>query len=113
MNFFKEKNKKMIQDLMSVAEYSSRIFCSVSETNEFQKLEAEGKPLPDDVISESGAYYRRKEKIEISTEDLKMFIMLSQMNAVQTIKKCVIFFTALTAGSIVISWIVSWIELGF
>lgn len=112
MNFFKEKNKKMIQNLMSEVEYSSRVFCSTSETNEFRKLEAEGKSIPDDVISESGAYYRRKEKIEISMEDLKMFIMLSQMNAVQTIKKCVIFFTALTAGSIIISLVLSWINLG-
>lgn len=112
MNFFKEKNKKMIQALVSETEYSSRVFCDASETNAFRKLEAEGKPIPDDVISESGAYYRRKEKIEICTEDLKMFIMLSQMNAVQTIKKCVIFFTALTAGSIIFSVISAWIALG-
>ena len=68
------------------------------------------QPLPEGIYYEAaaagnqfnGRFYRIS-KPQISEEDLKLYFSLKQLSGINTIKKCILFFTILTIISLMIS----------
>ena len=79
--------------------------CSVEENEKYRKMLQENETLPDGIVRREGeveyASFYRLEKTILSKEELAEYLQCRQLKAIETIKKCVVFFTVLTIISLV------------
>ena len=83
--------------------------CSDSETEKYRSLLKQGMPLPNGVRrsapdaydeSDENAMFCKTEETKLSKEELAEYLQYKQLSTLLTIKKCVVFFTALTIISL-------------
>ena len=69
--------------------------CTEQENSEYMKMRKNGEPLPQGVREYSNApneFYKIHDP-ELSKEELAEFLTYKQLSLLNTIKKCVVFFT--------------------
>ena len=77
--------------------------CTEQENSEYTKMRENGDPLPQGVREYSNPpneFYKIYDP-ELSKEELAEFLTYKQLSLLNTIKKCVVFFTILTIISLV------------
>ena len=87
-----------------------RIPCSDEDNKVFEKILDEEKPLPDGVYQymyDDGELSTTKfytvEKADLTDSEIQEYLTYKQLSMVNTIKKCVLFFTVFTVISIIVS----------
>lgn len=103
-----------MDNLLSEKNFIKNLVRKLDCTKEEEKIYSENiknnQPLPEGIYYESaaagnqfnGRFYRIS-KPQISEEDLKLYFSLKQLSGINTIKKCILFFTILTIISLMIS----------
>lgn len=86
-------------DLMRIAGFTHAIPVSKQEEAEIQEQLKEEGTVPFDVYLEGEAHVRHQ-VVDMSSEELQKLFALKTFLAINTIKKCVIFFTVVAAISL-------------
>ena len=79
--------------------------CSYDKCSEYAQLKSEGKPLPDGIVEDSeypNSFYEIYTAEDLSEKERIEYILLRQYRELKIIKNCVLFFTILTAISLII-----------
>lgn len=110
MNKFLRNSLKDLRHEFHIAE---RRPCSEEETQKYTQFIKEGQSLPENITAskEYGMggeviyHFYISDQSDLSHEELYEYIMLKQLQNIRTIKNCVVFFTALSIISLLISLI--------
>lgn len=91
-----------------------KIKCTQEETEQYRVFIRTNKPLPDDIFLEDPCesfetFYKIKNN-DLSKEELYEYLQYKKLKHLKTIKNCVVFFTVLTAISLVIGFISGFIS---
>jgi len=104
--------KKELNSLQYEIELMQKIDCSKEDNKKYRELSKQGLPLPEGVYAyktETGEdmyqYYTIHIATELSKEERIEYIMLKQFQNIKTIKNCVLFFTILTAISLIVGFL--------
>ncbi len=86
-----------------------KIPCSYQENEKYRALLKSGQPLPDDVFKETSdlsdelTNFYTIYQCDLSPEEISEYLTYKKLNLLNTIKKCAVFFTALTIVSLILS----------
>lgn len=86
-----------------------KVACSDDDTKKYREYMQNGTPLPAGIeysknygVGNEFEYYFYTVNIpDLSNEEKQEYIMLKKLKSIDTIKKCVVFFTTLTVISII------------
>lgn len=102
--------KKELRSLYFDANLLQKIDCSSKDNKKYTKLLENNEPLPDEVYEYkmengegTGTFYTVYQS-ELTQEEKFEYITFKQLKMINTIKNCVVFFTALTVISLVITF---------
>lgn len=103
--------KKELTSLQYKVQLIQKIDCSKEDNKKYRELSKQGLPLPEGVYAyktdmgeDMYQYYTIYIPTELSKEERIEYIMLKQVQTIETIKNCVLFFTALTVISLIVAF---------
>lgn len=107
-----EKNtlKDQLRTMKLEEGFLNEIPCTSAENVNYRQMLDEGRPLPDDVYEyetddSSVRRFYMIEEPELTEREFNELATLKQLKLLTTIKKCVVFFTALTIVSLVLGFL--------
>lgn len=103
-----KKIDELYQEKMVELGFLKQDSCSGRECAEYLDILKKGGKLPDGVFQspENPNFFFRKEQDSLSKEDMDKLMWLHLFDNVSTIKKCIVFLTAIVAVSLVLSIII-------
>lgn len=103
--------KKELNSLQYEIQLMQKIDCSKEDNKKYRELSKQGLPIPEGVYaykSDTGEemyqYYTIHIPTELTKEERVEYIMLKQYQNIKIIKNCVLFFTILTAISLIVGF---------
>ena len=99
--------KKQLRELRFDMQFLQNIDCSENENKAYSELIKSGGSLPEGVLqrkTESGVYYDEFYTVYdagLSNEEEQEYIQYQTFLHIKTIKNCIVFFTSLTAISLI------------
>lgn len=101
--------KEELKELRYEFQLLEKVPCSDEDTKKYREYMQNGTPLPNGIdysknygVGNEFEYFFYTVNVpELSEEEKQEYLMLKKLRSINTIKKCVVFFTTLTVISIV------------
>lgn len=104
--------KEVLNDLYFDALLLQKIDCSREDNKKYKQMLKNGEALPNGVFEYKGGIDETEGlgtfytiyKPDLTQEEKLEYILFKQMSMISTIKSCVVFFTAITVISMIITF---------
>ena len=107
-----KKIKEVLDEYRLRYELYDHIECTKEENKEYENLSEQGKSLPEDIypidsywsILKNGANskFLKLVRTDLTEAEIMELLMYKKLDALITIRNCVVFFTALTVISLIL-----------
>jgi hypothetical protein len=82
-----------------------RLICTKEEAKEFNLLFKSKQPLPEGVYRYGNIFYRVS-KLDLTEQEINEYLMSKQLDSLDTIKNCLLFFVIAAIASLFVSFII-------
>ncbi len=110
--------REELRELRYKSDLLQKVDCSAAENKQYAEALKKGEPVPDNLYryvdgndQPTDSFYR-EEGAELSPEERLEYIRLLELSHINTIRKCVLYFTIVSIASAVLALLCAFIVMG-